>query len=87
MFARFGLVVLDLCVLSTLILSGCASPLGYPRNRPPPNEEDFNDPLEDTNRKIFEFNQVVDRNVLLPVRQGLPHRAAPTPCAIHCVIF
>jgi len=32
--------------------------------------EDFNDPLEDTNRQIFAFNQAVDRNVLVPVAQA-----------------
>ena len=30
-------------------------------------QEDFNDPFEDTNRQIFDFNQAVDRNVLVPI--------------------
>ncbi len=37
------------------------------RNRAAAADEDFNDPLEDTNRKIFDFNQAVDRHVLVPV--------------------
>jgi len=52
-----------------LILSGCATQ----SNNPQPGaaeEEDFNDPFEDTNRKIFDFNQVVDRNVLVPVAKA-----------------
>lgn len=60
-----------------LIVSGCAT---RPQNQPPGAvaEEDFNDPLEDANRKIFDFNQVVDRHVLVPVAKG--YRAAlPQP--------
>src|SRR5271157_583122 len=69
------LVFSSLFFASALILSGCATQ----SNNPQPGvaeEEDFNDPFEDTNRKIFEFNQVVDRNVLVPVaktyRTALP---------------
>jgi phospholipid-binding lipoprotein MlaA len=52
-----------------LILSGCAS---QPSDQQPGAlaEEEFNDPLEDTNRAIFDFNQVVDRNVLVPVAKA-----------------
>lgn len=60
-----------------LVVSGCAT---RPQNQPPGAvaEEDFNDPLEDANRKIFDFNQVVDRHVLVPVAKG--YRAAlPQP--------
>ena len=32
--------------------------------------EDFHDPFENTNRKIFAFNQVVDRTVLVPVAKA-----------------
>jgi len=52
-----------------VILSGCATQ----SNNPQPGvaeEEDFNDPFEDTNRKIFDFNQLVDRNVLVPVAKA-----------------
>jgi phospholipid-binding lipoprotein MlaA len=61
-----GFVFSNLFLLSVLMLSGCAT---QPGNREPSvaEEEDFNDPLEDANRAIFDFNQVVDRNVLVPV--------------------
>src|SRR6516165_7663136 len=56
-------------VLLALILPGCAT---RPNNSQPgvAEEEDFNDPLEDTNRAIFDFNQMVDRNVLVPVAKA-----------------
>src|SRR5229473_1268950 len=71
------LVLLDLFVFSTLILSGCAS-RSDTTQQAATYEEDFNDPLEDTNRKIFEFNQVVDRNVLVPVAKAY-RTALPDP--------
>ncbi len=64
-----------LWVALALVGSGCATP---PRSQQPAAaaEEDFHDPFEDTNRKIFAFNQVVDRHVLVPVaktyRASLP---------------
>ena len=56
-------------VLLALILPGCAT---RPNTSQPgvAEEEDFNDPLEDTNRAIFDFNQMVDRNVLVPVAKA-----------------
>ena len=56
-------------VLLALMLPGCAT---RPNNSQPgvAEEEDFNDPLEDTNRTIFDFNQMVDRNVLVPVAKA-----------------
>lgn len=63
-------------IVLALAVSGCAT---RSQNPPAPGaaaEEDFNDPFEDTNRKIFDFNQAVDRHVLVPVaktyRAGLP---------------
>jgi phospholipid-binding lipoprotein MlaA len=60
------LVFSHMLVLLALMLPGCAT---RPNNLQPSvaEEEDFNDPLEDTNRAIFDFNQMVDRNVLVPV--------------------
>src|SRR5246127_1027638 len=60
------LVFSHMLVLLALMLPGCAT---RPNNSQPgvAEEEDFNDPLEDTNRAIFDFNQMVDRNVLVPV--------------------
>jgi phospholipid-binding lipoprotein MlaA len=48
-----------------LMLSGCAAsgPAGTA-------SDNFNDPLEDTNRSIFAFNQSVDDNVLVPVAKA-----------------
>src|ERR1700756_5342526 len=60
------LVFSHMLVLLALMLPGCAT---RPNNSQPgvAEEEDFNDPLEDTHRAIFDFNQMVDRNVLVPV--------------------
>src|SRR5215469_6052053 len=72
---RFALS--DMIVVSILILCGCAS---HPDagQQAVATEEDFNDPLEDTNRKIFELNQFVDRNAIVPVAKA--YRAAlPDP--------
>jgi phospholipid-binding lipoprotein MlaA len=72
---RFGLSELFLC--SALIVSGCASHPGT-EQQVTAYEEEFNDPFEDTNRKIFQFNQTVDRNVIVPVAKA--YRAAvPDP--------
>src|SRR6516162_5542196 len=63
------LVFSNLVLLSALFLSGCAT---SPNNAQSEvvEAEDFNDPLEDTNRAIFDFNQKVDRNVLVPVAKA-----------------
>src|ERR1700737_4068889 len=61
------LVFSNLSLAATLILSGCAAQPNTSQVESTAEQEDFNDPLEDTNRKIFDFNQVVDRNVLGPV--------------------
>ncbi len=71
------LVFLDLFVLSALILSGCAS-RSDTAQQAASYEEDFNDPFEDTNRKIFEFNQFVDRNAIVPVAKAY-RTALPDP--------
>ena len=71
------LVFFNLFVFAALVLSGCAS-------RPNTEqqvityEEDFNDPFEDTNRKIFEFNQFVDRNAIVPAAKAY-RTALPDP--------
>jgi phospholipid-binding lipoprotein MlaA len=71
------LVFSDLLIFSTLILAGCAS-RSDTEQQAATYEEDFNDPLEDTNRKIFDFNQVVDRNVLVPAAKAY-RTALPDP--------
>ncbi len=72
---RFG-VPAPFLVLA-LFASGCATP-PQTQQQAAAAEENFHDPLEDTNRKIFAFNQVVDRHVLVPVAKT--YRAAlPSP--------
>src|ERR1700732_3820353 len=61
------LVFSNLSLAVTLILSGCAAQPNTSQVESAAEQEDFNDPLEDTNRKIFDVNQVVDRNVLVPI--------------------
>ena len=69
-------VFLNLSIFAALALPGCASRSNTEQQQVSTYEEEFNDPLEETNRKIFAFNQVVDRNVLVPVaktyRTALP---------------
>jgi phospholipid-binding lipoprotein MlaA len=72
---RLGL--LNLLALPALVLCGCAS-RSDTAQQAATYEEDFNDPLEDANRKIFEFNQFVDRNAIAPAAKA--YRAAlPDP--------
>jgi len=63
------LVFSDLLIVLALATSGCATRPQSPQQAAAA-EEDFNDPLEDTNRKIFDFNQTVDRHVLVPVAKA-----------------
>src|SRR5260370_5853548 len=60
------LVFSDAMVVLALILSGCATGSGK-TEQGSLGEEEFNDPFEDTNRAIFDFNQFVDRNAIVPV--------------------
>src|SRR5439155_13501661 len=57
-------------LVAVLILSGCATQSNTPQLGAAADQEEFNDPLEDTNRAIFDFNQGVDRNVLVPVAKA-----------------
>jgi phospholipid-binding lipoprotein MlaA len=70
-------VFFDLIAFAALMLSGCASHHDAAQQAAA-YEEDFNDPFEDINRKTFEFNQVVDRNVLVPVAKAY-RTALPDP--------
>ena len=63
-----------LAMIALLLLSGCAAAGRHTDGAGP---EDFNDPIENTNRAIFRFNQKVDHAVLLPVAKG--YRAALPP--------
>ena len=72
------LALLHLLVFSALIFSGCASHPNSEQQQVSAYEEDFNDPLEDTNRKIFEFNQFVDRNAIVPAAKAY-RTALPDP--------
>src|SRR5215813_2562968 len=61
---RFPLVISGLFALG-LALSGCAAPATTAAGG-----ENFNDPLEDTNRTIFGINQEIDKAVLLPAAKA-----------------
>ncbi len=62
------LVFSGLLIVFALIMAGCAASSGGAPQAVA--EEDFNDPIEDVNRAIFEFNQSVDRNVLVPAAKA-----------------
>jgi phospholipid-binding lipoprotein MlaA len=71
------LVFAQSLVILAIIASGCATQSAN-QQAAAAAEENFHDPLENTNRKIFDFNQVVDRNVIAPAAKG--YRAAlPEP--------
>jgi phospholipid-binding lipoprotein MlaA len=60
-----------LLFIFAVAVTGCAGTGGAPSaDQAAAAEEDFNDPLEDVNRAIFDFNQTVDRNVLVPVAKA-----------------
>jgi phospholipid-binding lipoprotein MlaA len=56
---QFGLA---LCALTLLLISGCATR--------PPGTTNPNDPLESSNRAVFEFNDTIDRAVLKPAAEA-----------------
>jgi phospholipid-binding lipoprotein MlaA len=57
-------------MFSALLVCGCASRPTTGEQQVTTYEEEFNDPLENVNRKIFDFNQFVDRNAIVPVAKG-----------------
>lgn len=61
-----------LLFLGGMLLSACAAP------QRTAGAGNFDDPFETTNRKIFAFNQAVDRKVILPVAKAY-RRAFPPP--------
>jgi phospholipid-binding lipoprotein MlaA len=61
---RLPLLVSGLFALG-LALSGCAAP-----GPTAAGGENFNDPLEDTNRTIFGINQEIDKTVILPAARA-----------------
>ncbi|MEW5728651.1 MAG: VacJ family lipoprotein [Pseudomonadota bacterium] len=56
------------------LVAGCATPPPADDKEAVAEWEQINDPLEPTNRAIFEFNQAVDKAILKPLAQG--YRAA-----------
>lgn len=68
----------DLLVFAALVFSGCASHPETEQQQVSAYEEEFNDPFEDVNRKIFDFNQFVDRNAIVPVAKAY-RTALPDP--------
>jgi len=55
-----------LVLAASLALTGIAARTAVAQ-QPPPGAEDANDPYENTNRAVFNFNQGLDRAVLVPV--------------------
>src|SRR5438477_335966 len=64
LFRRLPLFVSGLFALG-LIASGCAAP-----GPTVAGGENFNDPIEDTNRTIFGINQEIDKAVILPAARA-----------------
>jgi phospholipid-binding lipoprotein MlaA len=74
--------ILPATIVAALALSACAAPGATPGAAPGATpgapgaaqvasaEENFNDPIEETNRAIFSFNQGVDEAVLIPVAKA-----------------
>ena len=77
------LVFSNLLLVVGLFLCGCATRSDTSQLGSEVDQEDFNDPLEDTNRKIFDFNQVVDRNVLVPIAKTY-RTVLPEPVRERC---
>src|SRR5438477_6939354 len=73
---RLPLILAGLLVAGFAV-SGCVA-VGPPGAAQTASAEDFNDPIEDTNRAIFGFNQTVDRNVLVPAAEAY-RTAVPGP--------
>ena len=59
----------SLCVAAALLTAGCAGQ-SHTSQQAATGEEDFHDPFENANRKIFDFNQKVDHAVLVPVSKS-----------------
>jgi len=72
-------------IVLALLSSGCATAPQNPQQAAL-GGEDFHDPFEDVNRKIFDFNQTVDRHVLAPVARLIARRC-PNPYETRCAIF
>ncbi|HVC55131.1 MAG TPA: VacJ family lipoprotein [Stellaceae bacterium] len=63
-------LVLPVLLAAGFAISGCAAPAAPGTAQAAAAEEGFNDPLEDTNRAIFSFNQGVDRAIIVPVAKA-----------------
>jgi phospholipid-binding lipoprotein MlaA len=69
--AQLRRALLDLSVAAALFATGCAAHSQAPSEQQAvAQEEDFHDPFENVNRKIFGFNDVVDKHVLVPVSKA-----------------
>jgi len=69
MHARRLPLILPGALTAALAVFGCAAPPA-PGTQTAEAADTFNDPLEDTNRSIFGFNQAVDKNVLVPAAEA-----------------
>ena len=68
-FPPLRLVLAQSLLIILLIFSGCAT---QSSNQPSPaaEEENFHDPLENANRKIFDFNEFIDRHAIAPAARA-----------------
>lgn len=75
---RTTLKTASLLLLTLLVTSGCSttnskyqqSINGNGSNNKPVNQANQNDPFEGFNRKVYAFNDVVDKAIIKPVAQG-----------------
>lgn len=63
-----------LIITAVLFSSGCASTT---------EDGDVNDPIESTNRAIYNFNEAFDRNILKPVAKGYQKLPSPVQTGTH----
>ena len=79
MRARRSRLMVPAALAGALVLFGCAAPSAGPGDPATAAAElEFNDPLEEINRSIFGFNQVVDDAVLVPAAKTY-RTAVPPP--------
>ncbi len=71
--SRFNILIG--CALLALMVSGCATDENHTYMA---GDIEIEDPMENTNRKVFAFNNVVDDNIIHPVVKGY-NRAVPAP--------
>ncbi len=80
--------LLPIVLLATLSMGGCAS-TGSSQEEDAAQERvaaDPQDPWEDFNRRVFAFNDVLDRYALKPVARGI-RQSLPSRCKLGLATF